>query len=305
MNTMLQEVTAWMHRNARELELACWRYHFENGSAEAVLTAILPYRNEDGGFGHAIEADNWNPSSTAISTITAFELLLSVGMDGAHPVMQGMLDYFENTSDHGVWHFTVPANNDGPHAPWWTYTGKHDDTQDMGVTSKIDAFALNYADPARKLYQQAAADAVKLLGNAARVEDLGDNGIPGLSALAKAAEKHGIGGWDTETVAEQLRVLVNHAIERDTAKWAFYGCRPSNLIRSPQSPYYAENKEIVEAELDYLEKTRHLGGVWDITWTWFDNMAQYAPQFAVSDNWWKGVKAIENMTFLRNFGRVK
>lgn len=38
-----------------------WQYHFENGSQEAVLLALSFYQNDDG-FGHALEADSWNPN---------------------------------------------------------------------------------------------------------------------------------------------------------------------------------------------------------------------------------------------------
>ena len=161
MNTMLQEVNTWMHRNARELELSQWAYFFENGSRESVLAAALMFRNEDGGFGHAIESDNWNPASTPIATFTAFHLLLSVGVAGTHPVMQGMLDYFAHTAEDGMWHFTVASNDGHPHAPWWNYSTESNAVQDMGVTATIDALALRFAAPESKLYQRAACGTLR------------------------------------------------------------------------------------------------------------------------------------------------
>ena len=43
--------------NARLLDRRRFLHRFEDGSAEAVLEALLPYRNEDGGFSHALEPD--------------------------------------------------------------------------------------------------------------------------------------------------------------------------------------------------------------------------------------------------------
>ena len=57
-------------------------------------------------------------------------------------------------------------------------------------------------------------------------------------------------------------------------------------------------------ELDYLIDTRNPGGVWDITWSWFDLGEKYAKEFAISANWWMGVKAIDKVGFLKSFGRV-
>lgn len=56
-NQDFDAIRRWMHRNARPLDLARWQYHFESGSAEAVLQSLSAYQNEDGGFGHGLEAD--------------------------------------------------------------------------------------------------------------------------------------------------------------------------------------------------------------------------------------------------------
>jgi hypothetical protein len=53
-----EEIRGWVSRNARPLDFALWRYHFEGGSAEDVLRALALYQNADGGFGKGIEPDN-------------------------------------------------------------------------------------------------------------------------------------------------------------------------------------------------------------------------------------------------------
>ena len=45
------EIRLWIYRNARNLELTLWQYEFENGSKDAVLSALSYYQNDDGGFG--------------------------------------------------------------------------------------------------------------------------------------------------------------------------------------------------------------------------------------------------------------
>lgn len=66
-----EKARQFIYQNARPLELARWQVHFENGSREAVLQALQVYQNEDGGFGHGLEPDNWNPNSTPIATWAA------------------------------------------------------------------------------------------------------------------------------------------------------------------------------------------------------------------------------------------
>lgn len=80
MNTTFQNARKFIYRNARPLDLARWQYHFENGSAEAVINALSYYQNDDGGFGYALEADAWNPNSSPIQTWTATEILREINL---------------------------------------------------------------------------------------------------------------------------------------------------------------------------------------------------------------------------------
>ncbi|MNI90193.1 hypothetical protein D3C73_1476850 [compost metagenome] len=47
----------------------------------------------------------------------------------------------------------------------------------------------------------------------------------------------------------------------------------------------------------YLAETREPGGVWNPSWRW----AGFPEAFAISENWWKGRIAIENMLVFRAF----
>ena len=64
--TAYEKARAFVYRNARPLDIARWQYHFESGSSDAVLKALATYQNADGGFGHALEPDAWNPNSSPI-----------------------------------------------------------------------------------------------------------------------------------------------------------------------------------------------------------------------------------------------
>ena len=121
MNTY-DKARQFIYRNARPLDLARWQYHFEGGNKEAVLTALSAYQNKDGGFGHALEPDAWNPSSAPIQTWTATELFRELDFtDHAHPIIQGILRYLASGQDFEghFWYNTIRSNNDFPHAPWW------------------------------------------------------------------------------------------------------------------------------------------------------------------------------------------
>jgi hypothetical protein len=62
------KIKNWIYRNGRPIDLARWQYHFENVTKDNVITALAAYQNPDGGFGHGLEADSWNPNSSPIQT---------------------------------------------------------------------------------------------------------------------------------------------------------------------------------------------------------------------------------------------
>lgn len=90
---------------------------------------------------------------------------------------------------------------------------------------------------------------------------------------------------------------INKVIDRNPEDWGGYTCRPSVFIKSPESPLYEANKEVVHNEIEYLKQTRNLEGVWDINWKW----AGFEREFAISENWWQANLAINNILFLRAF----
>ena len=56
----------------RDLDRALLAFHFEDGTADDVLTALAAYQNDDGGFGHGLEPDLRTQASSAIATTVAF-----------------------------------------------------------------------------------------------------------------------------------------------------------------------------------------------------------------------------------------
>jgi hypothetical protein len=302
-----KEIKSWMYRNARPIELAIWQYFFENGRKEAVLDALSFYQNGDGGFGHALEADSWNPNSSPYTTLRAINILKEIDFnDKQHPILQGIFHFLENNaycSENG-WHFNIPSNDAFAHAPWWTYNMEANAFEGIGVTAGIVSFLFLSAEKSSELFSKALKLSDRLIEKLETADKLGDMGIGGYSVLLDAIERAGLESrFDCKSLAEKVKELVHASIERDTSKWVYYSRRPSDYINSPESIFYKDNEDIVLKELDYLIETRPEKGVWNITWSWFENNEKYAKEFAVSENWWKASVAIDKMKFLKSFGR--
>ncbi len=59
----LSKATDFIWRTARLLDRHRFAFLFLDGPRDAVLRALRPYQNADGGFGHALEPDLRGPVS--------------------------------------------------------------------------------------------------------------------------------------------------------------------------------------------------------------------------------------------------
>ncbi|SHO44432.1 hypothetical protein [Anaerocolumna xylanovorans] len=302
------EIKNWMYRNARPVDLALWKYYFENGNKEAVLSSLAYYQNEDGGFGHALEADSWNPNSSPYTTLYAINILQAMDFkDISHPIMQGIFRFLSSGKHFSKtgWLFSIPTNNEYAHAPWWTYNSDANELESIGVTAELSGFVLKYFDKDTDLYKRVILIMNDIIAKLEIQDSYGDMGIGGYCVLLDTIKQAGIEKQFNYTkLRDVVKGLVYNSIERDTSKWSSYGVRPSNYITTPDSIYYKDNEDIVQKELDYLIETREKCNVWNITWSWFENNEKYPKEFAISENWWKAGKAIEKLVLLRNFERI-
>ena len=304
MNPILENARAFMYRNARPLDLARFQYHFENGTKDAVLHALSFYQNGDGGFGHAIEADNWNPNSIPLHANGANSILHEIGFtDASHPMIQKLIGWYESGAcfNGKSWDITVPSNNDYPHAPWWHTDSVSTCHTDYNGTAQIAGFLVRYAPRGSKGFElgvRIANEAVAALDPIAlmdmhtctcyiRMADLIEEA--GAAALIPFAD-----------LKEKLHQSVQKLIVTDKSKWGAYMCKPSQFFNTRASEYYSENADIAEYECDFITATQLPDGSWDIPWRW----EKFPDEWAVAKNWWKGEVILQNLLYLKGFGRL-
>ena len=299
------EISNWVHRNARPLDLALWRYYFEQGERESIIKELLYYQNEDGGFGMGIDPDNWNTASTPYNAQIVIKMLRQIGFtDTSHPIYQGILYYLENTEyqkEYG-WMFTIPSNNHYPHGVWWDYDEEGNLNQSIGTTASLSGFLLRYAEPDSTIYNKAVDYTKQLIDTLRNTDKLGDMGVIGYLELLEDIEKSKTTEiFDYAFLKEQLPILLREKIQKEKDNFM---ANPLEFITSPVSRYYEENKDEVEAALDAIITERPIDGVWDIPWEWY-NGNKYPREFAISENWWKSAKALEKLLLLKQFKRFE
>ena len=292
----------FIYRNARPLDFARWRYHFENDSREAVLKALAAYQNEDGGFGHGLEADCFNPNSSPIQTWTAIEILREVRMtDRRNPMIQNILRYLESGADfdssRNQWLNTVPSNNEYPCAVWWKYDDKGETKMDYNPTAYLAGFAIKYAEPDSKLYKLAceiAKEAAEWFCAKAPFQEMHVTSC--FIRLYGYCAEAGVQLFEMGLLLRKLKEQVNCNITKDTEKWkANYCAFPSNFIVSKNSPFYVDNMEWVNAEVKHIKENQLPDGSFVVPWNWCNDYKEYE----IAVNWWKSDIIIKKMLYLK------
>ncbi len=303
---IFEKAQNFVYRNARPLDLALWQYHFEGGAAENVLKALSAYQNPDGGFGHALEPDNFTPVSSPMQTWAATEIIDELApSDSKNKLVKGILRYLESgncfDNEKMQWLNTIPENNDYPCAIWWKY-GENGSDFRYNPTAALAGFALKYADKNSCLYKLSKDIAVRGIEwfneNVPFDEMHITNCFIRLYEYLKSSEEK---ITDMSAFENVLKRQVNNSICRDTEKWKNeYVPLPSVFITSKDSIFYPDNSELIRRECEHIKSIQLKDGSFPVNWIWCNDYKEYE----LSVNWWKSKFCISNMLFLREFDAV-
>ncbi|MCH5160733.1 MAG: hypothetical protein J1G04_01765 [Clostridiales bacterium] len=298
-DNVLNKARDFIYRNARPLDLALWRYHFEGGSRKDVLDILSYYQNADGGFGYALEPDCWNVNSTPMAAWKALTVLKEIGIDAQDNIVKKILSYLDSGKDfeNGMWYNTVKSNNEHPHAVWWECRNG------LGVPSanptvSLAGFALKFADKQSALYKKSATivkrEAERFI--AAPVCDMHVTPVY-LELYEYCADIKDFDLFDLAAYKTALYSAIKNTVCTDTDKWAKeYVCKPSVFYDSSKVVFEILDGELCEAEGELLLKTQLDDGSYNIPWIWHNDYTEYY----VAANWWKSAVLRANMLYLKD-----
>ncbi|MFA3875855.1 hypothetical protein ABS735_19590 [Streptomyces sp. MMCC 100] len=103
---------------ARVLEQRLFAYHFRGGDPGPVETALDAYRNEDSGYGHALEPDLRGPASQPLHTARALRILDAVGRCGGQRVERVCRYLTSVSTPDGALPLIREGGEAGPAAPF-------------------------------------------------------------------------------------------------------------------------------------------------------------------------------------------
>jgi hypothetical protein len=110
---------AFMAASARVVDWRRFQRLFQDGPATPVRDAVAAYRNEDGGFGLALEPDGRAPGSQPAATEMALRIMNETDA-WDEELVQGACAWLAAVAPaEGGAAFVEPTLAGWPHAPWW------------------------------------------------------------------------------------------------------------------------------------------------------------------------------------------
>ena len=291
-----------LRHEARPLERALFAHTFENGGRTAVLAALVPYQNDDGGFGRALEPDMRASASSVVATTMALDILRRVGATEETSGLPAALVYLIDNYDAetGRWPIISPAVEEAPHAPWWAYAESATNFRDFWANPR--ASVVGYLWQYRKFVpspfvEGALRSAATALLTYAQTMEMHD-----LMCYVDLLATPDLPGEMRQNMIDKLRRVVARSVVMAPAEWNDYNLKPLTVVRSPQSELAAAvDPAVLDANLDYLIDAQEADGTWRPNWSW-DFVD--ADAWAAAEREWRGVLTLRNLETLQAFGRL-
>lgn len=294
-------VSQFLKENARELEKYLFEYYFYGGSSSNIIAELKKYQNDDGGFGHGLEADIRQPLSSPIVTSVGVRLLSEFDDEKeAKETIKSAIVYFESTfnEQRKGWFALTNEVNNYPHAPWWHY----DEEEGMTIIDK------NWGNPSAEIlaylykYRQFAS---KL-----DIDYLVEFAVQYIENKEQFASEHELFCYLKlfEVLPEELKnrlskriaIGISQVIEYDKGKWHEYVPKPLDFVPSPEKYMFGVEEAKIAENLDFYIELLESKGL--IIPPWGDIF--YQGDFQPAYNEWKGVLTLKVLKSLDDYGRI-
>jgi hypothetical protein len=254
---------AFVDQTGRPLDAALIRHRLGEGSAEAVLAALSPFQNPNGGFGHGLEPDIPGPASSALASSIGLRLLARVDAPADHTMVAGVIAWLDANLDRerGVWPIIGPDVDLAPHAPWWAWS------EDLAAS--WNGFRFNpTAEILAWLYRYRAAvpDALLVSVEAGLRRTVAETDLIEGAYDLKCALRLAESDAGPPDIARPLGLLLRRSLAAHDA--ADEHASPFDAAPTPASPFADVVDRRIEPALVALIDAQAEDGGWTPFWDW-------------------------------------
>jgi hypothetical protein len=258
MTQILEAAQTFILSNARLLERHLFGSLFQDGDRQKVLTALLAYQNEEGGFGNALEPDKRTSTSQPIDQEFALHILDDIGFEPS--IALQICAFLETITRDGGVSFVLPTVRDAPRAEWWN-TETDNPPASINPTASIAAllhkynFRHSWLDRATKFCWEQIESAPNVGGNDLLCVLLFLEHVPDRARAERTFDQ----------ISRQL--LAGEYITYDPQA-SGYVFMPLDFAPSPHSLCRRLFDEAtIRTHLDALARRQQVDGGWPISWT--------------------------------------
>ena len=290
----LGKASQFMRTHARVLDRRRFELLFADGSASAALTALLAYRNPDGGFGYGLEPDLRSATSQPGGALHAFEVLADVAPEASEMAVR-LCDWAGSVSfEDGSLPFALAMDDGAGSAPFWANADASEPS--LWMTSAVCGPAHRVADhdPAVAEHPWLAKATEYCLTQTAALDEP-PFAIAFRFILQFLDASHGRSPGAAEELARLGAMLpesgtlpVPGGSEGEELSPLEISAIPSRPLRALFPP------EAIAADLDRIERGQQEDGGWKV------DFASYSPQATLE---WRGYMTVWALTALRANGR--
>lgn len=304
---MLSKAGLFLESQCRKLEFARYSFLFGSGSTQTVIEELIPFQNEDGGFGRGLEPDFELPLSSPMATSVGLQICDEAAIPPNNDVVGKAIQFLYGSYKEAIsgWISTPKEVNDFPHAPWWHFDEKKQEQVQFEQWGNPSAenigWLLKYRDVEERPVLSSMVEKASgyILEHNSPCEP---HELYCLLKFYKYSISSGLISFKRASeLQKKLRKLVSDTVCRDPDKWNQYVPQPIDFVTTPSSYLLSDLSEAVEQNLVFLVDSVTDDGIWTLTWKW----DSYPEQWQKAERNWIGVLAIKNLKILKAFDRIE
>jgi hypothetical protein len=275
----------FMAARARVLDRRVFQRLFQGGAPEPVRDAVAAYRNDDGGFGHALEPDLRAAASQPAAVETALRIMDAADAWDEH-LVRDAIDWLTSIApSEGGATFVLPTLSQGPHAPWWVPAeGNPVSLIQTGQIAGV-LYARGFSHPWRDAATEAMWRGIEQLTEPNAYE------MFGVLAFLQHVPDRPRAENAVQRIGQSLRALVtlDPNAEGETHSPLDFAPLPDSIARS------LFGEPAINAHLDHLADAQRDDGGWTFNWPAWSPAAE-------AD--WRGFLTVDALRVLRANGRA-